>query len=221
MKKVQQLLVAVGAVLLSCSNAYADNPATASAGATSGANSQSAGNGIVGQTIQTGVQVNLPSAPADMRAEMKTDVNVSGTQVLKNVPSMGAPGLTTSMSETCMGSVSGSVAIAGVGIGGGKTYTDYDCVNRLNAREIINQRQPGAQAIAKEILCSNEVVRMASKKAGYPCMDDMPSASGASSVSSADTPKMSTAEAPAVVKVFPSQVAESKSSILDDSRFKY
>src|ERR1017187_8372150 len=53
-------------------------------------------------------------------ATTTTNVNYSGDYTIKNVPSVNGPNLITS-NDTCMGSTSGSLNFAGIGIGGGST----------------------------------------------------------------------------------------------------
>ncbi len=111
-----------------------------------------------------------------------TTATIEGTQTLKNVPAVYAPSLTTTLTETCMGSTSGGLAVAGFGISGGGTWVDVECVNRLNARDVKALQVPGAALASKEVLCANAVVRQAFKKTGHPCMDDMPNAQKTSAV---------------------------------------
>ncbi len=102
-----------------------------------------------------------------------TTTTVDGTQTIKNVPSVYAPALTTTLTETCMGSTSGGVSIAGIGVSGGTTWSDAECINRLNAREL---RAMGETAAAKEVLCENPAVRAAFQKVGKPCIGEPMSA---------------------------------------------
>lgn len=83
-----------------------------------------------------------------------TTINQSSTGVKQHkwVPDASAPGLTTTLTETCMGSTSGGFSISGLGLSGGTTWTDEACVRRLDARELGSQ---GAKAASLELLCSN------------------------------------------------------------------
>lgn len=92
----------------------------------------------------------------------------SNTQI-KMAPAITAPGLTTTLTETCLGSISGGVSILGGGITGGSTVRDSRCGNRLDAREI---RGWGENDVAKEIMCGTEEVRAAYKRVGRPCIED-------------------------------------------------
>ena len=99
---------------------------------------------------------------------MSTSTN-TGSDMSHNVGMAVAPGLTTTLSETCMGSTSFSVGFAGGAVAGGTTHVDEDCVRRLNAREI---RTYGDVEVSKEIMCGNEEVRAAFKRVGRPCAVD-------------------------------------------------
>ena len=92
-------------------------------------------------------------------------VEYSGTQTIKNVPSVGGPALTTS-NDTCMGSTSGSVNIAGLGIGGGSTWTDTNCKRLKNARELWNMGMKGA---GMALMCMDSDNRDALTSSGYEC----------------------------------------------------
>jgi len=75
---------------------------------------------------------------------------VSGTQTVKTVPSMVAPGLAAAGLETCLGSASGTVSAVGFGIGGGSTYVDEGCQARLDSRTLASY---GLKAAAVARLC--------------------------------------------------------------------
>jgi hypothetical protein len=78
----------------------------------------------------------------------RTEVVSSGTTTVKNVPSTVAPGLAAAGLETCLGSASGTVSLAGLGIGGGSTYRDEDCTARLDSRTLFAMGLKGA-AVAR------------------------------------------------------------------------
>lgn len=82
-------------------------------------------------------------------------VEYSGTQTVKNVPSVGGPPLTSS-NDTCMGSTSGSVNVAGFGGSYGTTWTDENCVMLKNSREMWNM---GFRAAALARMCMDELNR--------------------------------------------------------------
>lgn len=90
---------------------------------------------------------------------------IDGTQTVRNVPSVNGPALTTS-NDTCMGSTSGSVNIAGVGIGGGSTWTDTNCKMLKNSRELWNM---GMKAAALALMCKDPDNREALEQTGFKC----------------------------------------------------
>jgi hypothetical protein len=91
-----------------------------------------------------------------------------GSDLSDQVPAVVAPSLTTTLSETCMGSTSMGIAGAGFGISFGSTWKDEACVRRLDSREL---RSFGAglapnDAIlfhfaAKERMCADPKIRAA------------------------------------------------------------
>jgi hypothetical protein len=64
--------------------------------------------------------------------------NVPGTTTAKiySVPTMYAPGLTAAGSDVCLGSVSASGSILGLGLAGGGTYVDDNCVLLKNSQRM-------------------------------------------------------------------------------------
>ena len=62
--------------------------------------------------------------------------SVPADQTVKNVPSIGAPGLAAAGLETCLGSVSGGGAFVGTGFSFGTTIPDPGCAARLDARTL-------------------------------------------------------------------------------------
>ena len=80
-----------------------------------------------------------------------------------------APALTTTMTETCMGSTSVGAGGSGFGFSFGTTWRDSACVRRLDARQV--QSLGDAQA-GKEIMCDSDLVRQAFKNVGRPCAAD-------------------------------------------------
>ncbi len=101
----------------------------------------------------------------------------TGVKQHKWVPDASAPGLTTTLTETCMGSSSGGLSISGFGVSGGTTWTDEACVRRLDARELGSQ---GSKAASLERLCEDPKNRAAILRANkrydktFLCYDDSP-----------------------------------------------
>ena len=108
-----------------------------------------------------------------------TTINQSSKSVKQHkfVPDAIAPGLTTTLTETCMGSSSGGLSVSGFGVAGGTTWTDENCVRRLDARELAAQ---GAKGASLERMCTDADNRAAILRANkqYPgnfiCYADTP-----------------------------------------------
>ena len=135
-----------------------------------------------------------------------TTTTVDGTQTIKNVPSAYAPALTTTLTETCMGSTSGGVSVAGFGVSAGSTWSDAECINRLNAREL---RAMGENAAAKEVLCENPAVRAAFQKVGKPCIGEPSSAPAKTAAVSPQGPTVTPVQ-PASVETRPLSAMQEK-----------
>lgn len=90
---------------------------------------------------------------------------IDGTQTIRNTPSVSGPMLTTS-NDTCMGSTSGSVNIAGLGLGGGSTYVDENCKRLKNSRELWNM---GMKAASLALMCNDPANREALEVTGFAC----------------------------------------------------
>ena len=91
-----------------------------------------------------------------------------GSDLSDAVPAVVAPSLTTTLSETCMGSTSMGVAGAGFGVSFGSTWKDEACVRRLDSRELRSFGSGLApnDAIlfhfaAKERMCADKKIRAA------------------------------------------------------------
>ena len=76
-----------------------------------------------------------------------------------------APALTSAF-DTCMGSISGAVSSAIVGIAIGSTYIDKNCQTLKNSRELWNM---GQRAAALARMCMDELNREAMELSGYEC----------------------------------------------------
>jgi hypothetical protein len=94
------------------------------------------------------------------------NVSYSGTQTIKTNPSIQAPGLTTTLSDTCMGSVSFGFSAPGFGATAGSTLVDQACVRRLDAREF---RAMGLTDVALALLCQSDANRRAVEATGHLC----------------------------------------------------
>jgi hypothetical protein len=112
-----------------------------------GGNSSLTVNSTTPSTTTSNVNQNLSGSTT---SNINSRTEVSGTQTIKNVPSMVAPGLTAAGLETCLGSASGGVSAVGFGISGGSTYKDEDCTARLDSRTLFAM---GLKSAAVARLC--------------------------------------------------------------------
>jgi hypothetical protein len=96
----------------------------------------------------------------------KATVDYGGTYTVKSVPSVLAPSLTATLSDTCMGSASFGLSIVGFGATGGTTVVDDACVRRLDSREF---RAMGLNDVALALLCQSEANRKAVESTGRLC----------------------------------------------------
>ena len=106
--------------------------------------------------------LNFPSAPATTN----TNVHYSGTTQIDTPPAIYAPGLTNSMTETCLGSASGGLAAPGFGVTFGKTMTDEGCERRLDASIMARLNMP---EVSFRIMCEQKDVYSASQGTSHPC----------------------------------------------------
>jgi hypothetical protein len=93
-------------------------------------------------------------------------VDYGGTYTVKTVPNIVAPSLTTTLSDTCMGSASFGLSFTGFGATGGTTMVDQACVRRLDSREF---RAMGLNDVALALLCQSEANRKAVESTGRSC----------------------------------------------------
>ena len=126
------------------------------------AGSQSNTNVGVGTSVGTSSNQNVIFVSPD---KQRVETHISGTQTIKNVPSVTGPNLTTS-NDTCMGSTSGSINGPGFGIGLGSTWTDDNCVMLKNSRELWNM---GMKAASMALMCTDARTRGALQVTGYEC----------------------------------------------------
>ena len=97
-----------------------------------------------------------------------TTNNSTGSDMGRMVPGVIAPALTTTLSETCMGSTSMGASGVGFGFSIGSTWRDEACVRRLDSREIRSfgaGLQPRDAVLfhfaAKERMCEADKIREA------------------------------------------------------------
>ena len=93
-------------------------------------------------------------------------MNPSKTKI-ESVPQVYAPALSTTLTETCMGSTSGGVSVMGFGGTLGTTWNDAQCVRRLNAREMAQTL--GDRDAARALMCQDKDVAAAYLAVGQDC----------------------------------------------------
>jgi hypothetical protein len=120
--------------------------------------------GTTGGTDATSKAATTPgTSPYDTRATV--DYNQSSYSV-RTTPAIAAPSLTTTLSDTCMGSASFGISVTGFGATGGTTMVDQACVRRLDAREF---RAMGLTDVALALLCQSDANRRAVEATGHLC----------------------------------------------------
>jgi hypothetical protein len=139
-------------VAVSISLASADTAGTSGSGS-SGSNATPTAKATVGD-------------PGSSPYNTNSRVEYSGTQTVKTNPAIQAPGLTTTLSDTCMGSVSFGFSAPGFGATAGSTLVDQACVRRLDAREF---RAMGLTDVALALLCQSDANRRAVESTGHLC----------------------------------------------------
>ncbi|HWZ46757.1 MAG TPA: histidine kinase [Herbaspirillum sp.] len=94
------------------------------------------------------------------------NVQYSGSYTVKSAPPVVAPSLTSTFSDTCMGSASFGLSFVGFGATGGTTMVDEACVRRLDSREF---RAMGLNDVALALLCQSAANRTAVEATGRAC----------------------------------------------------
>lgn len=118
----------------------------------------------------TTISNNVPvTSTTGVDARNMSSTNNQGSDLSHAVGMAVAPALTTTFSETCMGSTSAGAGFAGGAVSVGSTWEDEACIRRLDAREI---KSLGDAEAAKELLCGSKEVREAFKRVGRPCAID-------------------------------------------------
>lgn len=112
--------------------------------------------------VNSGVSQNIVfTSPPDTT----TNVVYSGSQEIKNVPSISTSPLVSS-NDTCHGSVTGGFSVPGFGVAGGSTLIDENCKRLKNSRELWNY---GMRAAALALMCNDEENYDALTVTGYKC----------------------------------------------------
>ncbi|MEX3926562.1 hypothetical protein AB4Y36_21375 [Paraburkholderia sp. BR10936] len=151
MSKLKQKM-AVAGVLLFAGAAWAQTTPTMTSGTTSTSS----------QTSTVSNTVVLPSGGT-------SDVTYHGGYDVRTTPTVYAPALTASVTETCWGSISAAVSVVGVGATAAGTIKDMDCNKRLNAAVAWRMDR---KDIAFNIMCQEEDFREAAALTDHPCGDN-------------------------------------------------
>ena len=154
--KIQILLL-----LLFSSIAVADDTSNSSSSVNANTTSSSQGGAVGTVSASSNQGINIDNHGI---------TNAPPADFSKSVGTVVAPALTTTFSETCMGSTSVGAGFAGGALTIGSTWKDTDCIRRLNAREI---RTYGDIQASKELMCGNEEVKLAYRRVGRPCISDI------------------------------------------------
>jgi hypothetical protein len=130
------------------------------------ANSSQGATGAAGNgTDATGKAATSGPGTSAFDTRTTVDYNQSSYSV-RTTPAIAAPALTTTLSDTCMGSASFGLSITGFGATGGTTLVDQACVRRLDAREF---RAMGLTDVALALLCQSDSNRRAVEATGHLC----------------------------------------------------
>lgn len=124
-------------------------------------------NGTITAGTQSNAQqaVNVNNAVA-FPSGGPSDVTYHGSYSVKSAPTVYAPSLTASITETCWGSISGAVSVMGFGATGAATIKDYDCNRRLTAAVA---GKMGRMDIAFNLMCQDDQFRSAAAITDKPC----------------------------------------------------
>jgi len=198
MKKINLQFIALLAGVIISSATFAvgnniDSPGGTAAGATSSSTSgASAGAGATATGFNNGQGIVLGGGGSGSGLGNNNSHSVyQATDLSKGVGNAFAPALTTTLTETCMGSTSFGGGFSGGAFSFGTTWRDHACVRRLDAREIHSY---GDIQASKEIMCDSDLVREAFKRVGRPCAED-----GGSYVAVSQPVPASVSQAPAAV----------------------
>ncbi|SAK57707.1 CheA signal transduction histidine kinase [Caballeronia hypogeia] len=130
------------------------------------ASTGAASNGTTGSSTGTDA-TGKASTPGSSAFDTRTTVDYNQSSYsVRTTPAIAAPSLTTTLSDTCMGSASFGLSITGFGATGGTTLVDQACVRRLDAREF---RAMGLTDVALALLCQSEANRRAVEATGHLC----------------------------------------------------
>jgi hypothetical protein len=136
------------------SNASANTKSNSVATGGAGGNS-SATSGAANAGNAQNITFNSPATPTHTTAD------------IRSAPTLYAPALTTTLTDTCQGSFSIGASAMGGGVTVGSTRLDIGCNRRLYAREVASLT--GDREAARAILCQDKDVYDAFIRVGRPC----------------------------------------------------
>ncbi|WP_244817081.1 hypothetical protein [Caballeronia sp. Lep1P3] len=142
-------------------------PSLASSGSSSNTSAGASGSGLPASTTGADGTAKAASTPGSSAYDTRATVDYNQSSYsVRTTPALAAPALTTTLSDTCMGSASFGLSITGFGATGGTTLVDQACVRRLDAREF---RAMGLTDVALALLCQSDANRRAVEATGHLC----------------------------------------------------
>ena len=91
-------------------------------------------NNIDGDSAITIDQTDTSTHQGGYNDTQTVNQNTKTEQIIKSTPNVALTNLTTSGVDTCFGSATGGLSLAGIGISGGTTLIDENCVRLKNAK---------------------------------------------------------------------------------------
>jgi len=147
--------ITIAAVFAACSVMPAFAQTTTATGVGVGIAKSTSVSGAVAISGQGGAGGNSNVTVNGTPAVSTVNTVASGTQTLRNVPTVFAPGLAAAGLETCLGSVSAGVGVIGTGVSFGTSIPDTRCSARLDARTLWSM---GLKKAAVARLCLNDEI---------------------------------------------------------------
>ena len=161
-----------GSISGSVSEGGAGGSSTASGGAGGSSDASSSAQGGAGGVGTASSNQSQNAQNAGNQQNINFNSTTPRTQVVKSVPATYAPALTTTLTETCMGSTSAGGSGVGFGFSLGSTWNDKQCVRRLNAREMAQTL--GDRDAARALMCQDVDVARAYQAIGQNCFTPTP-----------------------------------------------
>ncbi|PUA20253.1 histidine kinase [Glaciimonas sp. PCH181] len=156
--------------------------------------------------------------PGTSAFNTKATVEYGGTYTVKSAPPITAPSLTTTLSDTCMGSVSFGLSLTGFGATAASTMVDQACVRRLDSREF---RAMGLNDVALALLCQSDANRKAVEATGHDCPGMARPAVATANTTVVQQPVVSRVDSARVVDTTPPPSAAVVSSVSTPDNSEY